>query len=257
MASTLEESNSANLQLRIRRLGISSPLQWLNRGLQDIKANPLPSLAYGLLFGIGGDLILLASLGQARFFTFAISAFFLVAPLLAAGLYEISRRRQTGERIGFIDSLAPFRNRGSVLTQFGLVLALVVLLWDRISYFAFRQLEQATGLDVSHFPSLLSALNAHPDQLALWVIVGGMLALATFIFSMVAIPLLLDRPATLGMALHASLMSFLANPLPLLAWAWLIVALTMIGFASFLFGLVIIMPLLGHASWHAYRDLVE
>jgi uncharacterized membrane protein len=89
------------------------------------------------------------------------------------------------------------------------------------------------------------------------MVLGGLLALGVFAISVVAVPLMLDRDADVATALMTSLRAFGRNVKPLLLWAGLIVALTLFGFATLLFGLVVIMPVLGHASWHAYRDLVE
>ena len=93
--------------------------------------------------------------------------------------------------------------------------------------------------------------------LILWFVIGGTLALVTFALSVVSVPLMLDRDAHFVTAIVASLRAFVANTTTLLLWAATIVILTLLGFATLLFGLVVIMPVLGHASWHAYRDLVE
>ena len=100
----------------IRRI-CADPLHWLRAGWRDVKANPLPSLAYGLLFALGGDLIILALLQSPHLLSVSISGFFLIAPLLAAGLYELSRRTEAGEKILFIDSLKRFRRNGQSLAR--------------------------------------------------------------------------------------------------------------------------------------------
>lgn len=113
----------------VRRIAADRPLRWLSAGWRDLKANPLPSLAYGLLFALAGDLIILATLDRPHLLTVSISGFFLVAPLLAAGLNELSRRTARGERILFIDSIRCFRRNGESMALFGLILALTALLW--------------------------------------------------------------------------------------------------------------------------------
>ena len=90
-----------------------------------------------------------------------------------------------------------------------------------------------------------------------WFVLGGSLALVTYAFSIVTVPLMVDRDANFVTAVLASLNAFAANILTLLIWGATIVVLTLLGFGTLLFGLVVIMPVLGHASWHAYRDLVE
>ena len=112
MKTSFDQLDHAAALPVIRRLPASRIAAWLAAGWRDFKANPIPSLAYGLLFGIGGDLILLASLGKAHLFMVAVSGFFLVAPLLAAGLYELSRQHAKGVHPTFIESLRAFRSNG-------------------------------------------------------------------------------------------------------------------------------------------------
>ena len=112
----------------IRRVAAGRIGAWLAAGWGDLVANPIPSLAYGLLFGIGGDLILLASLGRPHLFTAALSGFFLLAPLLAVGLYELSRQHAAGTRPTFIDTLAAFRGNGRSIALFALVLGTITLI---------------------------------------------------------------------------------------------------------------------------------
>lgn len=242
---------------RIRHIDADRPLAWLRAGWRDIKANPLPSLAYGLLFGLGGDMIILALLGHPHLLTVAISGFFLVAPLLAAGLYELSRSQARGERLYFIDSLRCFRRNPLSIAYFGLLLGLVVLFWERISAVAFALIAIDSPATASAYLSDLILGGEHFAFTATWMALGCLLAFGVFAISVVTVPLLLDRDADVVTAMAASLRAFDRNPGPLLFWGVLIVALTLLGFATLLFGLVVIMPLLGHASWHAYRDLVE
>lgn len=241
----------------VRRVSATRIVAWLRAGWQDVKANPIPSLAYGLLFGISGDLILLASLGRPHLFTVAISGFFLVAPLLAAGLYELSRQTAAGKRPTFIDSLSILRTHSQSLAYFGLLLVMIALLWERTSAIAFTFLGQSTVLNVSQFVDQAFAGGLSAKLLLIWFALGGMLALLTFAISVVTVPLILDRNVSVANATLASLNAFASNLTTLIVWAACIVTLTLIGFATLLFGLVVIMPILGHASWHAYRDLVE
>lgn len=241
----------------IRRIAVDRPWHWLRAGWRDVKANPLPSLAYGLLFALGGDLIILALLQSPHLLTVSISGFFLVAPLLAAGLYELSRRTEAGEKILFIDSLKCFRHNGQSLAFFGLILALVMLLWERFSAVAFALIGATSAPVASAYLHEILFAGQHLAFTATWFLLGGVLALFVYALSVVAVPLMLDRDADVASAMLCSLRAFVHNVAPLLLWAAMLVALTLLGFATLLFGLVLIMPILGHASWHAYRELVE
>lgn len=239
----------------VRSVSADRPLAWLKAGWRDLKANPLPSLAYGLLFALGGDLIILAVLDHPHLLTVAISGFFLLAPLLAAGLYELSRASGRGERLLFIDSLRCFRRNGQSLALFGLLLALMAIIWERFSAVAFALI----GGDMVGSAVLSDIIlgGEHLGFIATWFAIGGIMAMVVFALAVVSVPMMLDRDADVATAMLASLRGVAHNPGPLLLWAAIIVTLTLIGFATLLFGLVVLMPILGHASWHAYRDLVE
>jgi len=241
----------------IRQIGMDRPLAWLKAGLHDLRANPLPSLAYGLLFAIGGDLIILALLETPHLLTVSISGFFLVAPLLAAGLYELSRRTEAGEKILFIDSLKCFGRNVQSLAFFGLILALVALMWERFSAVAFALIGADSAPIASAYLNEILFDGQHLTFTATWFILGGALALFVYALAVVSVPLMLDRDADVATAIMTSLRVFALNTGPLLLWAALLVGLTLLGFATLLFGLIVIMPILGHASWHAYRELVE
>ena len=240
----------------IRRVGGERPLAWLRAGWADLQANPIASLAYGLLFAIAGDVILLFSWRNPYLFTAAVSGFFLLAPLLAGGLYEISRRQEKHQPSTFVDSLAAWRRNGQSMAMFGLLLVLAVIIWERTSAVCFALFVPGLTPELWAF---VSGVVLNTDYLALtlvWFCVGGLLAALVFSVSAVSIPMLIDRDVDFVTAMMTSLRSVTLNPAVMLKWAALVVALTLIGFVSLLFGLVILMPLLGHASWHAYRDLV-
>lgn len=254
----INEFNDANASLpAVRQIAWSRPFAWLLAASYDLRANPLPSLAYGILFALGGDLIILAVIRQPQLLSIAISGFFLIAPLLAAGLYELSRRTARGERILFIDSLHCFRRNGQSLAFFGLFLGAISILWERLSAIAFTLLGASSSIDTGAFLREVVFSGEHDAFVVIWFALGGALALLVFALAVVAVPMMLDRNSDVVPAMMTSLRAFIANIGPLLLWAALIVALTLTGFASFLFGLIVIMPILGHASWHAYRDLVE
>ena len=241
----------------VRRVGLERPQVWLRSSWEDIRANPVASLAYGLLFAIAGDVILIFAWRNPYLFSAAISGFFLIAPLLSGGLYEISRRQAEGQHSTFVDSLAGWRRNGQSMAMFGLLLALAAIIWERTSAVFFAIFVPGMTPDLWAFVSEI-LLNAEHLELTLaWFLVGGLLSALVFSVSVVSIPMLVDRDVDFVTAMMTSLRTVAINPGCMLLWAALVLALTLTGFATLLFGLVILMPLLGHASWHAYRDLVE
>ena len=252
------------VEVKIRRIGTDRPLAWLRAGWQDMAANPIASLSYGLLFSIAGGAILLLALPYPHLFSLAVSGFFLVAPLLAAGLYEISRRQAHGEASTFLQSLAGWRRNGESIALFGLALALVGIVWERSSAIIFALLYQGSGdvgVGIVDFMRTVVLSGENLGFVAAWFVIGGVLALLVFGLSAIAVPMMVDRDNGEGgdliTAPQTSLRAVMRNLDAMVLWGFMLVALTLIGFATFLFGLIVIMPLLGHASWHAYQELVE
>jgi uncharacterized membrane protein len=243
--------------VKIHAVPLNAPLRWLRLGAADLGRDPLASLAWGILFALAGDIILLLALPHPHLFSLAISGFFLVAPLLAAGLYEISRRHERQEPVSYGLSLSGWGRNGQSLALFGLFLALLALLWERFSAILFSLTVDGDARLSDNFLADLFLSTTYLEFLLPWLMVGGTLAALVFALGVITAPMLIDRPTDIATAALTSLRATLANPLPLAIWAGLIVTLTVIGFATLLFGLIVLMPIIAHASWHAYRELVE
>lgn len=243
-----------------RRFGVRpvdplQPLRWLARGWRDLWRDPLVGLLHGAaVAGFGALLVLLA---RERFWLLAgaFSGFLLVAPVIATGLYAVSRARECGERAGLRTALAAWRPRDGRLIAFSALLALAGTGWVLTSA---SLIWGFAGRPV-HTPLDFLALVVRDDSLLFpaWLALGAVLAAPVFASSVVAMPMLLDRPVGVWTAVLTSWRAVMAHPLPLALWAALIMALVALGMASALLGLVVVVPWLGHASWHAYRDLVS
>ena len=240
----------------IHRVPPSRPFAWLAAGWADLSRDPLPSLAYGCLFAIAGDVILLLSLPHPHLFMLAVSGFFLIAPLLAAGLYEISRRHQRGEPVSFFRSQSFWRRNGGALAMFGLLLAIVGLAWERLTAVLFALFIGPEAESIGQIVLMILHDGAYRGFALSWFLVGALLAALVFVLSALSVPMMLDRPVDMATASMTSIRGVTHNLPAMLLWAALIVAITLLGFATFLFGLIVLMPILGHASWHAYRDIV-
>jgi uncharacterized membrane protein len=248
----LEESHRAGVQV----LPLLRPLAWLVLGWQDLRRCPGPALLHGAGLAFFGAALAWAARGEFWLLAGAFSGFLLVAPVLATGLYAISRALSRSEPAGLRTALAAWRPHDGRLVAFGLLLALAGTGWVLTSAALITRFAVAP---VNNPADFLRVVVLRPDSLLFeaWLALGGVLAAPIFASSVVAIPLLLDRRIGLLAAVLTSWRAVLANPAPLALWAALIMGLTLAGMATAMLGLVLVVPLLGHASWHAYRELVD
>lgn len=246
---------------RIRRVATDRPWAWLTAGWTDLLATRPIALAYGGAVTLAGwALVLLMVETEIRWAILpATAGFFLVAPLLAAGLYEASRRRERGEPVTLGIALrGGFARNPTQLALLGVALLLVHLFWVRVAGLLF-----AVFFGLGFTPPLESLPMAmlRSDQFLPFLVIGtgfgAVLATVAFAISAVSIPMLVDRPdLSAAEAVVRSIQVVVANPRPMVFWAALIVVFTAIAMMPFFLGLALVLPLVGHATWHAYRDLL-
>jgi uncharacterized membrane protein len=240
----------------VRRVETSQPIQWLRRGYADLVRSGWPSLTYGAAIALFG-VILLALTWRANYLVpAALGGFLLVAPFAAIGLYALSAQLETQPRVDAAKALFSWRSNTGSIALFGLMLALSLILWERMAAIIFALYFIGAGPDLSSVVEGVLFAGDHLPLLVVFFGVGGLFAAMVFTLSVVSAPLLLDKPVDAITAAITSMRCCLANPGAMLLWALLIAGLTLIGFATAMLGLVVIFPWLAHASWHAYRDLV-
>ena len=241
----------------IRRVPATRPFTWLGEGVRDLKGNLLESLVYGAIVAAIGWAIWNYAAERPQPFTASITGFFLLAPLLAAGLYEISRRHEMGRDTGFGESLQGWKRSGGPLAEYGLHLVIVAIFWERLSAILFALFYQGAVPNLEAFYRDVFLSGAYWQLTLVYVAVGGVLAIIVFVVSAISIPMLLDRDVDIYTAMATSLVAVGRNIPAMAVWAVLIVVLTAIGFATYMIAMIAIFPVLGHATWHAYRDLTQ
>lgn len=241
---------------RVRSLPLWRPLAWLARGWQDLWRCPGPGLLHGLVAALFGTLLLAMAWRHFWLLIGAFSGFLLVAPLLVTGLYAVSRDLARGRSPNLNTALACWAPRDGRLVVFGILLAFAGTGWVMTSALL------VTGL----VPRRVETLEDFLREVVLardgfvfesWLALGALLAAPVFASTVVAMPLLLDRPIGVLGAVLTSWKVVLEHPAALALWAVLLLGLTAVGMATAMVGLVVIVPWLGHASWHAYRDVVD
>lgn len=241
---------------RPRAVSFSAPLRWLRLGLSDVRACPVPSLFYGFCFAAMGLLMSMVFEHAYEYAMAVTSGFLLLGPFLAMGLYEISRRNARASACALAPSLLVWKRNAGNIGIFAVVLGVVFLVWARASLIIFALFYTGEMPNLSGFLKQLLVVE-NLEFLAVYFGVGLFFATLSFAVSVVSLPLMLDRNQDAVSAMLGSIGALLCNPVPLALWAFLITGLTIVGFLTFHLGLVVLMPLVGHASWHAYQELIE
>ncbi|MDD5249688.1 MAG: DUF2189 domain-containing protein [Rhodocyclaceae bacterium] len=241
----------------VAQVPLLRPIGWIGAGWRDFRRSPAIGLSYGLV--LVGFLALILSYAAQRpyLFTASVSGFLLIGPLLSVGLYEISRRVAAGETPTLRDLAAGWRRNSSSIGLFGILLVIVALGWERLSAIMFAMLYGGQVPDLGRFMNEVFLSGDYAQLVAVYFMAGGVLAVLVFAVSAVSLPMMLDRNTDMATAMMASVKACAANPAPMALWAAAIVLLVAVGFATFLVGMVFIMPVLGFATWHAYKNLIK
>lgn len=246
-----------NLHVSVTRVPAGRPFTWLSRGWADMRRNWGASLGYGaLIVGLGWTVLIFCGT-HPYYVAAAFTGFLLGAPVISAGLAEMSRRYASGERATFDDSLAAFVRRSGSLFAFGGMLALCAAVWFAVSAVMLETVFHvaAPSMRETLYRGFIDQMNR--QQVEAYFTVGGALAALVFVVSVVSVPLIIDKGASAGRAIATSVSAAFSNIPAMIVWSALILVLTVVGYAPLLFGLLIIGPLLGHATWHAYRDMIR
>jgi len=239
----------------VRNVPLLRPLGWLARGWRDLMRCPLPGLLHGLFLAVFGGLLIYVAHHRFWLLSGAFTGFLLVAPVLATGLYAISRALERRQRADLSVALAAWKPEGR-LVVFGVLLAFAGTGWVLTSASLITGFAGAPVRTPLEFIKIV-VLNDHSHLFEVWLAMGAFLAAPVYASSVVAIPLLLDRKVGVLAAVLTSWRVVQAHPGPMALWAALLMLLTVLGMVTALVGLVVIAPWLAHASWHAYRDLVS
>jgi len=232
-----------------RQLKMDAPIRWLKLGWQDIKTAPKPSLTYGSLMLVISYLIGFIALEFGSFYMLMslLSGFIFLGPILAIGLYSISCQIQIGLEPILGYCIREGKRHLSNEAFFAILLLIVLLIWAR-----------ATSIVHVFFP-----MDSDPnwDDLILFLgiigVVGTLFASFIFCLSAFSLPMIMDRKVDMITAGISSFNAVLNNKLVMLFWAFLIVLSIGLSFLTGLLGLVILLPLIGHATWHGYQETID
>jgi uncharacterized membrane protein len=244
----------------VHRISTADLRQVLARGFEDFGAYRTDVIFLCLLYPVAGLVLsrLVYGYGMLPLLFPLVSGFLLIAPFFAVGLYEMSRRRELGIDTGWADAFGVLRSRalGGILV-IGLLLAAMFVLWlmaANVIYVATLGPEPPTSLDA--FVRDVFTTPQGWTMILVGMAVGFAFALVAAVISVVSIPLLLDRDVGVLTAITTSVNVVRANPGPMVAWGLIIAVGMLLGALPALLGLAVVMPVLGHATWHLYRKVL-
>ena len=245
--------------IRLRTVTTDQSGKWLQAGWRDFRKTPGISLFYGGIVVAAGYAIVLGlfQMGRIELILPAMAGFLLIAPILAVGLYEASRLHDRAEPVTLWATLKAFTRNHAQVMLLGVLIMLFFLAWIRVALLLFALFFHA---EAPTLESLFAETLFSRDALIFLIVgscIGFVLACIVFAIAVVSLPLLVDRRIDVITAVIVSWRVTRRNGRVLLGWAATIAVLAGIGMALFFVGLTVAMPLLGHASWHAYLGLVD
>jgi len=244
---------------RINNVSTVEPWKWLAAGWADLRQSRHISITYGLIFVVLGYAVTIG-LYQLELYhliwPFA-AGFILIAPVFTVGIYELSRRLMYKEPITFMSALMAWKRAPGLIFGSGLAMTFFLIIWIRT----------AALIYVINFPYEMLTIQGLINQtffsadglvfLSVGTVIGAFFAVTAFLLSAVSLPLMIGEKTDFLPALLISILVVMRNPKAMLLWAMIIVGVTFFGMATALIGLAVTLPLIGHATWHAYKDLVN
>ncbi|MCX2724352.1 DUF2189 domain-containing protein [Roseibium salinum] len=247
--------------LRIRHVNVQDVLDALRLGFADFWEKPSHIVFLCLIYPIAGFILFKWAFGQnyLQLIYPLITGFALVGPFAALGLYEISRRRESGLDTSWIHALKVWRSPAvPAIAVVGGILVALFLAWVFTAQMLYATIYSPTPPDAL-LPFLVDVLTTTKGWTLIIVgnLVGFFFALAALVVSAISLPLLLDRDVGAVPAIKTSIAAFVRNPGPILLWGFIVAAGLVLGSLPFLVGLALVLPILAHATWHLYRKVVD
>ena len=245
-------------ELEVNRIPLGQPFKWLAKGWRDIGAAGIYSLRYGAAIVVISGLIswLTWSTDNLFLLPFLVAGFFIVAPPLGIGLYLMSAHLERGEPLSGCSAYQAWKLNQSQVSMVSTGFTILMNIWLVANVALFALLYEGSSPSFDNFFTKVFLSEAGLKFALASLVVGFLIAWCAFAISVITVPMLIDRKVDGFTAIRFSIKSVLGNMPAMMLWAGLIVFIVGLGIATFYLGLVIALPLIGHASWHAYRDLV-
>ena len=239
---------------KIREVPAVAPFTWLKKGWGDIKACPSGSLFYGSCFVVGGYLMVFALKDAPEYIAAVMTGFLIMGPFLALGLYELSAQHERGEKCNLLSSMVACQKNIVQMASFTAILLLLYLSWVWLSVFLFALFYEGEIPTLNEFLRHI-VMTDQFDFLFIYFGLGAVFALIIFAITLITIPLIKAEQMDAISAAVASTQALYNNPYAMIVWSGIIALISIFGMLTLLLGTLVAGPLLGHATWHAFRDI--
>jgi uncharacterized membrane protein len=256
--TAVAEEQPRQAAIRVNHVSLDQPWEWLDKGWHDMIRARKYSLTYGAVIVLLSGLITLGFVNEGLTFMvpFMIAGFYLLAPIIGLGLYQMSAHLERNEPLHFCHFLEAWKGNQGQLGVITAGLLIIMQLWMMSNFVLFALLYTGMHPPLENFFGTVF-LSGENNVFAFASIgVGFLLAWVAYAISAISVPMIMDRDVDGFTAIRTSVKAVVENWKPMTLWAALIVLFIALGLMSFYIGLFIAMPLVGHATWHAYRDIV-
>lgn len=252
-----EQSNAPYTKpIEIQKLDNNAPMRWLRKGVNDFKVSPMLSLMYGSLYAIIGLIMIFLTYKQPIYSYGLVTVFYLIGPVIAVGFYCMSRHIEAGVKPTFRQGCTALCYNPVGIVSFAIIIGMLVVFWT----IAAATIVALVFSNVTITDNLYDTVLANKDLIpfaGMLAAIGLAFAIISFSISVISIPLMTHRKVDVVTAMISSVKAVKKNPGVMLSWAVIIVTLMFIGFAFAFVGIAIALPIIGHSTWHAYRDVIK
>jgi len=258
MENTTTAEEVRQTEIRVNHISLAQPWEWIGKGWQDLVAARQYSLTYGAVVVLISGLITLGLVNEGLTFLvpFLVAGFYLLAPVIGLGLYQMSAHLERKEPLQFCHFLEAWKGNQGQLGVITAGLLIIMQLWMMSNFVLFALLYTNMHPPLENFFSTVFLSGQNNTFAFASIGVGFLLAWVAYAISAISVPMLMDRDVDGFTAIRTSVKAVVENWPAMTLWAALIVLLIGVGLLTFYIGLFIAMPLVGHATWHAYRDIV-
>ena len=245
----------------VRSIGLADLKEAVAKGYDDFNAMPTFAVFLGIIYAVLGLILFRLSFGyEVLPLVYPIlTGFVLLGPFAAIALYGVSRRREQGLEVSVEDLLEVFQSPSiGAITRLGLVLLAIFVAWLIAAQTMYAQIMGgAEPASLGEFARQILTTPAGRQMIVVGNTVGFVFALLVLVISVISFPMLVDRDVSAGTAVRTSVRAVAANPLTMAMWGLFVALALVVGSLPFFFGLAVVFPVLGHATWHLYRRTVS